>query len=157
MQIPDMVSRTLTQAWTSWPGTRRMCQLLFTILLPQPVCSVWAFHDLTEAESCSIKTADFSKVPFRAIFVFHDPRDWALDIQVMLDVIRARGVVGGPYLPHPGSVDHNTSDLPPVEVVFCNPDLIWRSDFERPRLGQGGFKTAFQVVYKVHRMYSGRS
>jgi ribonucleotide monophosphatase NagD (HAD superfamily) len=78
--------------------------------------------------------------------VFHDPRDWALDIQVMLDVIRARGVVGSPYLPHPMGEDVTN---PPVELVFCNPDLIWRSDFEQPRLGQGAFKTAFQGVYKV--------
>lgn len=35
--------------------------------------------------------------------------------------------------------------------MFCNPDLIWRSDFDRPRLGQGAFKEAFQAVYKVRR------
>jgi len=35
-----------------------------------------------------------------------------------------------------------------VQLFFCNPDLVWRSDFERPRLGQGAFKEAFQAVYK---------
>jgi len=36
----------------------------------------------------------------------------------------------------------------PVELVFCNPDLIWQSDFETPRLGQGAFKVAFQAVFQ---------
>jgi ribonucleotide monophosphatase NagD (HAD superfamily) len=83
-------------------------------------------------------------VSFRAAFVFHDPRDWALDTQVLLDVLRARGVVGAPYQPHPMGAEG-------VELVFCNPDLLWRSEFERPRLGQGAFKTAFQAIYKVRR------
>jgi ribonucleotide monophosphatase NagD (HAD superfamily) len=65
----------------------------------------------------------------------------------MLDVVRARGIVGGPYLPHP--MHKGDEHSKPVEVIFCNPDLIWRSDFERPRLGQGAFRIAFQAVYKV--------
>lgn len=49
--------------------------------------------------------------------------------------------MGGPYLP-----DHTRKA---VDLVFCNPDLVWKSDFDRPRLGQGAFKVAFQAVYKV--------
>jgi len=37
----------------------------------------------------------------------------------------------------------------PVELVFCNPDLIWKSDFNLPRLGQGSFKVAFQAVFRA--------
>lgn len=80
---------------------------------------------------------DFSQTPIHAAFVFHDPRNWALDVQVLCDIILSGGIVGGPY--HEPSV--------PVELVFCNPDLIWRSDFDRPRLGQGAFREAFQAVY----------
>ena len=36
-----------------------------------------------------------------------------------------------------------------VELVFCNPDLLWKSDFPKPRLGQGAFRDAFQAVYRV--------
>ncbi|KAH7920693.1 HAD-superfamily hydrolase [Leucogyrophana mollusca] len=102
--------------------------------------SVWPLHTLTQDEHLSVKSADFSQISFAAIFVFHDPRNWALDIQVICDVIQSGGIVGGPYLS-----DHGRS---PVDLVFCNPDLIWRSDFERPRLGQGAFKDAFQTVFK---------
>ncbi|KAH7888320.1 HAD hydrolase [Phlebopus sp. FC_14] len=102
--------------------------------------SVWPYHDLTVDERASVKNTDFSNVNIAAIFAFHDPRDWGLDIQVMCDVIQSGGIIGGPYVP-----DHARK---PVDLVFCNPDLIWRSDFERPRLGQGAFKEAFQAVFK---------
>lgn len=82
---------------------------------------------------------DFSTTPIHAVFVFHDPRNWALDVQVICDIIRSGGVIGGPY----------QDAVVPVELVFCNPDLIWRSDFDRPRLGQGAFREAFQAVFKA--------
>ena len=53
--------------------------------------------------------------------------------------------MGGPYLP-----DHTGGA---IELVFCNPDLIWKSDFDRPRLGQGAFKEAFQGVFQVCAQY----
>ncbi|KAI0047551.1 HAD hydrolase [Auriscalpium vulgare] len=99
--------------------------------------NVWPFYDLTPSEVASIKPADFSTTPIAAIFVFHDPRNWALDIQIMSDVILSRGLIGAPY----------TSPDDSVKVVFCNPDLVWRGGFERSRLGQGAFREAFQAVF----------
>jgi len=61
----------------------------------------------------------------------------------MCDVIQSGGVIGGPYQPA----------TRPIELVFCNPDLLWRSDFDRPRLGQGAFITAFQAVYKARLLF----
>ena len=63
-------------------------------------------------------------------------------VQIACDVIRSGGFVGGPYIP----LNQQQS---PVELVFCNPDLIWRSDFNLPRLGQGAFRVAFQAVFRV--------
>ncbi|KAI0075369.1 HAD-superfamily hydrolase [Panus rudis PR-1116 ss-1] len=104
--------------------------------------AVWPFHRLTESERASTKQVDFSKTPIKAVFVFHDPRNWALDIQVTCDVIMSGGIIGAPYVHGKGKVDQGP------ELIFCNPDLIWRSDFERPRLGQGAFREAFQAVFK---------
>lgn len=87
---------------------------------------------------------DFSTTPISAIFVFHDPRNWALDIQIIIDVIQSRGVIDRPR-PLDGA--------PPVELIFCNPDLLWRSEFPRPRLGQGAFREAFQAVFKVRLFF----
>jgi HAD superfamily hydrolase (TIGR01456 family) len=101
---------------------------------------VWPFHDLTSEERTSTKPIDFSTTPISAVFVFHDPRNWALDIQVMTDVILSRGIID-----RSRPVDGAT----PVELIFCNPDLLWRSEFPRPRLGQGAFREAFQAVFKA--------
>ena len=62
----------------------------------------------------------------------------------MVDVILSRGIID-----RPRPVDSAT----PVELVFCNPDLQWRSEFPRPRLGQGAFREAFQAVFKVYRFF----
>lgn len=59
----------------------------------------------------------------------------------MCDLIQSGGVVGGPYM-----AQHTRRT---VDLVFCNPDLLWKSDFDRPRLGQGAFREAFQGVFKV--------
>ncbi|KAJ7251849.1 HAD-like domain-containing protein [Mycena haematopus] len=83
--------------------------------------SVWPFHQLTDTERAATQHVDFSQTPISAIFVFHDPRNWALDVQVICDVVQSAGLI----------------------------DLIWRSGFERPRLGQGAFKVAFQSVFKA--------
>ncbi|KZP18676.1 HAD-superfamily hydrolase [Athelia psychrophila] len=107
--------------------------------------TVWPFHDLSDEERLSTKAVDFSQTRISAVFVFHDPRNWALDIQVMCDAIQSAGIIGGPYT-H-GKIQG--SGEKPVEVVFANPDLIWRSEFDRPRLGQGGFREAFGAVYKA--------
>ncbi|ETW80231.1 hypothetical protein HETIRDRAFT_65267, partial [Heterobasidion irregulare TC 32-1] len=105
---------------------------------------IWPFHDLTPEELASTKAIDFSKTPITSILVFHDPRNWALDVQIATDVILSGGLIGAPYvLPHKRPTSHK-----PVELVFCNPDLQWRAEFERPRLGQGAFRVAFQAVYK---------
>jgi HAD superfamily hydrolase (TIGR01456 family) len=101
--------------------------------------SIWPYHDLTQEERASVKPTDFSKIQFGAIFVFHDPRNWALDTQIMCDVIQ--GIIGG------GSHETNHAQKP-VDLVFCNPDLIWQSDFKAPRMGQGAFRVAFQAVFQ---------
>ena len=83
---------------------------------------------------------DLSKVKFHAILVFHDPRNWGLDIQVMCDILRGNG-----FLAEPTS-DPTVND---VEVIFCNPDLLWKNEWEGPRLGQGGFRKAWEGVWSV--------
>lgn len=65
-------------------------------------------------------------------------------VQILCDVIQSGGIIGGPY------VDPRDKNYKPVDLIFCNPDLIWKTDFPNSRLGQGGFKEAFKGVYKVN-------
>ncbi|EIM80994.1 HAD hydrolase [Stereum hirsutum FP-91666 SS1] len=108
--------------------------------------SVWPFYDLTSEELASTIQTDFSTTPLRRIFIFHDPRNWALDIQLSIDIILSNGLIGAPYILPQHQVEKG---MEPVKMVFCNPDLLWRAEFERPRLGQGAFKEAFQAVFKA--------
>ncbi|KAF8583910.1 HAD-superfamily hydrolase [Ramaria rubella] len=105
---------------------------------------IWPFHTLTPEEQKFVKRADFSQIPISSILVFHDPRNWSLDIQIMIDILRSR--TGSPGAPYCSPKDPNAHHA--VELVFCNPDLLWRSTLEQPRLGQGAFLQAFQAVYK---------
>lgn len=104
--------------------------------------SVFPFHRMTPEELTAAKPFPLPNTAFRAVFVFCDSRNWGLDIQVMIDVLRAEdGVIGAPY--------RAKDDPPVVELVFCNPDLLWRNEFPRHRFGQGVFKESFQAVHKL--------
>ncbi|KAK2734922.1 hypothetical protein FQN57_001419 [Myotisia sp. PD_48] len=85
-----------------------------------------------------------------AILVFNDPRDWALDIQVIIDILLSRdGIVGTV------SNKNGRDDLPnrgyqqdgQPALYFSNPDLLWAAAYHQPRLGQGGFKAALEGVW----------
>ncbi|KAI9819125.1 MAG: hypothetical protein M1827_007281 [Pycnora praestabilis] len=85
-----------------------------------------------------------------AIFVFNDPRDWALDTQIILDLLLSKqGLLGTrsdknnhPDLPNRG---FQQDGQPPL--FFSNPDLFWAAAYDLPRLGQGGFREALEGVW----------
>jgi len=85
-----------------------------------------------------------------AIFVFHDSRDWGLDIQIILDVLLSHhGIIGtlserngDTSLPNNG---YQQDGQPPI--YFSNADLWWAADYRLPRLGQGGFRAALEGVW----------
>ena len=85
-----------------------------------------------------------------AIFVYHDPRDWALDTQIILDLLLSRDGIMGTYsakngdrsLPNRGYLQDNQ---PPI--YFSNPDLLWAAAYHLNRLGQGGFREALDGVW----------
>lgn len=87
-----------------------------------------------------------------AIFVYNDPRDWGLDIQVLLDVLLSREGILGTYssknddksLPNNGYLQDGQ---PPI--FFSNHDLLWAASYNLPRLGQGGFISAFDGVWNA--------
>jgi ribonucleotide monophosphatase NagD (HAD superfamily) len=84
------------------------------------------------------------------VFVYHDPRDWALDTQLVMDLLLShQGYIGtlsplnnDATLPNRG---FQQDGQPPL--YFCNPDLWWAAGWHLPRLGQGGFRTALEGVW----------
>ncbi len=92
-----------------------------------------------------------SSLKIDAILVFHDPRDWALDTQLVLDLLLSDSGILGTVSPRNGdkSLPNNgyqQHDQPPL--YFSNPDLLWAAGWHLPRLGQGGFIHALEGVWQ---------
>ncbi|KAK5134464.1 hypothetical protein LTR04_004704, partial [Oleoguttula sp. CCFEE 6159] len=85
-----------------------------------------------------------------AIYVYSDPRDWSLDTTIILDLLLSHaGILGtlsrkndDASLPNRG---YQQDGQPPL--YFSNPDLWWAAAYHLPRLGQGGFRAAFEGVW----------
>lgn len=86
-----------------------------------------------------------------AILVFNDPRDWAVDIQLITDLLLShRGYLGtyskkngNPSLP---LAQRWQSDGQPA-LVFSNVDLLWSTGYRQPRYGQGAFRAAVRGAF----------
>jgi len=87
-----------------------------------------------------------------AVFVFSDPRDWGLDVQLLLDIMLSREGIVGTYSSKNGKNDlenygYQSDGQPPL--YYSNPDLLWASAYPLSRLGQGGFREALDGVWKA--------
>ena len=79
-----------------------------------------------------------------AIFVFNDPRDWALSIQVIIDtMLLDSGKVGTQR--DPGVIGRH------LPLYVANPDLLWSNAYPFPRLGLGAFQRALCGAYTGFR------
>lgn len=94
-----------------------------------------------------------------AILVFNDPRDWAVDIQLIVDLVFSdRG-----YLGTHGSNNASTTKDPqattedsqgqkggqPILIMYSNSDMLWSTGYHLPRFGQGAF------IHAVHNVVEG--
>ena len=85
-----------------------------------------------------------------AVFVYNDPRDWALDIQIITDILLSENGIIGTY-----SSKNNNNSLPnrgyqqdgQPPIYFSNPDLLWAASYPLSRFGQGGFREALEGVW----------
>ena len=95
---------------------------------------------------------DLNAIKIDAVLVFNDPRDWALDAQIILDLLMSHAG----YL---GSISSKNGDqsLPnrgwqqdgqPL-LYFSNPDLFWAAAYHLPRMGQGAFREAFRGLWNA--------
>lgn len=93
-----------------------------------------------------------NSLKINAIFVFNDPRDWALDSQIILDLLLSKDGVLGTYseknadtsLPNNG---WQQDGQPPI--FFSHADLFWATSYHLPRLGQGGFQASLEGLWSA--------
>jgi len=126
----------LTAYPETWPFSQQLLPYYAPFSRPLP-------HPISAGNTSSSLKID-------AVFVYNDPRDWGLDIQILTDVLLShRGILGtlspmnnSPDLPNRGYQQDGQPAL-----FFSNSDLIWAAKYHLPRLGQGGFREALEGVW----------
>jgi HAD superfamily hydrolase (TIGR01456 family) len=90
-------------------------------------------------------------VQIAAIFIYSSPRDWGLDLQIIIDLLLSeKGKFGTtsplnntPNLPNKGYLQ----DSQP-KIYFANPDITFATKYPLPRICQGTFKLALEGMWK---------
>ncbi|GAA5876908.1 hypothetical protein JCM16303_006332 [Sporobolomyces ruberrimus] len=108
--------------------------------------SIWPYHKLTEEEMAFSRDVDFSTIPFAAVLIFHDSRDWGRDIQLCLDLVRAKDGVFGTLKDEKDLESWKPENQIPVH--FSQPDLLWGNEFSQARFGQGALQESMAAVYR---------
>ncbi|KAH8590819.1 HAD-like domain-containing protein [Bisporella sp. PMI_857] len=83
---------------------------------------------------------DFSKVKIEAILVFSDSRDYATDLQIIMDLLQSEGGVLGTR-----AKDPLANRIP---IYFSQGDLLCPTEHPTPRMSQGTFRISLEAIYK---------
>ncbi|ROV91383.1 hypothetical protein VMCG_09669 [Cytospora schulzeri] len=85
-----------------------------------------------------LERGDLKNVVIEAIFVFADSRDWAGDLQIILDIAMSKG---GRLETRSESFD----EYPPI--YFSHNDVVWSAGHEHPRLGMGALRQIVENTF----------
>lgn len=77
-------------------------------------------------------------IVIEAVFVFADSRDWASDLQIILDIATSKG---GRLETRSDTMDES----PPI--FFSHNDVIWSAGHEYPRLGMGALRQIVESTF----------
>lgn len=96
------------------------------------------FRRLTNEERARCRKRDFSKTKIEAIFVFADSRDWASDIQIILDLAMSKsGFIG--------TLSEKFNEGPPI--YFSHSDIVWSAAHDNVRLGMGALRKMVEMLF----------
>jgi HAD superfamily hydrolase (TIGR01456 family) len=104
------------------------------------------FRKLTEKEHANSRdllarhgAEKLSDIVIEAIFVFADSRDWASDLQIILDIAQSKG----------GRLETRSETFdegPPI--YFSHNDVLWSAAHEHARLGMGALRRIVETVFE---------
>ncbi|KAI1850342.1 hypothetical protein JX265_002240 [Neoarthrinium moseri] len=97
------------------------------------------FRKLTAEELANSRERDFTDVTIDAVFVFADSRDWAGDLQIILDVAMSKGG-------RLGTTSETFDEGPPI--YFSHSDVLWSAAHDDPRLGMGALRGIVEYTFK---------
>ncbi|GAB1319743.1 Phosphatidyl synthase [Madurella fahalii] len=101
------------------------------------------FRRLTETEHRNsrdlLARGKLSDIVVEAVFVFADSRDWASDLQIILDIAQSKG----------GRLETRSETFdegPPI--FFSHNDVLWSAAHEHARLGMGALRRIVETVFE---------
>ncbi|KAH6683163.1 HAD-like domain-containing protein [Halenospora varia] len=97
------------------------------------------FRKLTAEETANSRKRNYGETKIEAIFVFADSRDWAGDIQIMLDLAMSKdGYIG--------TLSETFDEGPPI--YFSHNDIVWSAAHDNVRLGMGALRKMVEMLFK---------
>jgi HAD superfamily hydrolase (TIGR01456 family) len=99
------------------------------------------FRVFTDEERATSRPRDFSKMNIDAIMVFSDSRDYATDMQIIMDLLRSENGRFGTVAKDPVSQR--------VPIYFSQGDMLCPSEHPFPRMSQGTFRIGLEAMYKA--------
>lgn len=99
------------------------------------------YRVFTDTERATSRPRDFSKTNIDAIMVFSDSRDYATDIQIIMDLLQSEN---GRF--HTRAKDPVSQRIP---VYFSQGDLLCPTEHPYPRMSQGAFRIGLEAMYKA--------
>lgn len=115
----------------------------YDLVAKQP--EIWPFTTVNDDVRSFARPIEGEIPKIGAIFIFNDPRDWALDTQIIIDLMLSRGGEIGTRSEKNG-VSGWQNDNQPALFFGCD-DLFWANEYHLNRLGQGAFRKALEGIW----------
>ncbi|KAI0884363.1 HAD-like domain-containing protein [Annulohypoxylon maeteangense] len=103
--------------------------------------SIAPYRVFTDEERASSRPRDFTKVNIEAIMVFSDSRDYATDMQIIMDLLRSENGRLGTMAKDPVSQR--------IPIYFSQGDLLCPTEHWTPRMSQGAFRIGLEAMYRA--------
>lgn len=103
--------------------------------------SIAPYREFTEYEKAMSRPRDFSKCNIEAILVFSDSRDYATDIQIIMDLLLAEN----------GRLTTRARDPESqrIPIYFSQGDVLCPTEHWAPRMSQGAFRIGLEAMYRA--------
>lgn len=99
------------------------------------------YRVFTDEDRATSRPRDFSKMNIDAIMVFSDSRDYATDMQIIMDLLRSENGRFGTVAKDPESQR--------IPIYFSQGDLLCPTEHPIPRMSQGTFRIGLEAMYKA--------
>jgi HAD superfamily hydrolase (TIGR01456 family) len=103
--------------------------------------TVAPYRVFTDEERATSRPRDYTKIKIEAILVFSDSRDYATDMQIIMDLLRSKEGRLGTVADDPISER--------IPIYFSQGDLLCPTEHRTPRMSQGAFRIGLEAMYKA--------